>query len=120
MDKITVWHNPRCRKSREGLAMAQKVAEEKGLALEIRKYLDQPPTGKELKAVLKMLGMKPIELVRPKEAIWKEHYKGKELSDEDIIKAMVQYPKLIERPVVIYKNKAVLARPAEKVLELFE
>ena len=120
MDKISIWHNPRCRKSREGLAMAQKIAEEKGLELNIRKYLDQPPSADELKKVLKMLGMKPIELVRTKEAVWKEHFKGKELTDEQIIEAMMQYPKLIERPVVIYKDKAVLARPAEKVLELFK
>jgi len=120
MDKIIVWHNPRCRKSREGLAMAQKVAEEKNLEVEIRKYLDNPPSKEELKKVLKMLGMKPIELVRTKEAIWKENFKGKELSDDEIIEAMVKYPKLIERPIVIYKDKAVLARPAEKVLELFK
>ena len=119
MDKIIVWHNPRCRKSREGLAMAQKAAEEKNLEVEIRKYLDNPPSKEELKKVLKMLGMKPIELVRTKEADWKDNFKGKELSDDEVIDAMVQYPKLIERPVVIYKDKAVLARPAEKVLELF-
>ncbi len=120
MDKIIIWHNPRCRKSREGLAMAQKVAEEKGLLLEVRKYLDNPPSQDELKNVLKILGMKPLELVRTKEAIWKEHFKGKDLTDDQVIEAMTQYPKLIERPVVIYKNKAVLARPAEKVLELFK
>lgn len=119
MNKITVWHNPRCRKSREGLAMAQKVAEEKGLELEIRKYLDNPPTEKELKEVLKMLKMNAIDLVRTKEAIWKENYKGKDLSEAQIVQAMVNNPKLIERPVVIYNGKAVLARPAEKVLELF-
>ena len=119
MSKITVWHNPRCRKSREGLATVEKVAADKGLEVEIRKYLDNPPGKDELTKVLKMLGMKPMELVRTKEAIWKEHFKGKDLTDEQVIDAMVQYPKLIERPVVIYNGKAVLARPAEKVLELF-
>ncbi len=119
MEKIIVWHNPRCRKSREGLAMVQKIAEEKGLQVEVRKYLDNPPSKEELKKVLNLLGMKPIELVRTKESIWKENFKGKELTDDEIIEAMVQYPKLIERPVVIYKDKAVLARPAEKVLSLF-
>jgi len=119
MGKITVWHNPRCRKSREGLAVAEKLAQEKGLELEIRKYLDNPPSEQELKEVLKMLGFKPMDLVRNKEAVWKENFKGKDLSDAEVIKAMVQYPKLIERPVVIYNGKAVLARPAEKVLELF-
>ncbi len=119
MNKVIVWHNPRCRKSREGLAMAEKVAAEKGLEVEIRKYLDNPPSKDELKKVLKMLSMKPIELVRTKEAIWKENFKGKDLTDEQVIEAMSQYPKLIERPIVIYNDKAVLARPAEKVLELF-
>ncbi len=119
MSKITVWHNPRCRKSREGLATAEKIVGEMGLEVEIRKYLDNPPSKAELTKVLKMLGMKPIELVRTKEAVWKEHFKGKDLTDEQVIDAMVQYPKLIERPVVIYNGKAVLARPAEKVLELF-
>jgi len=119
MKKIIVWHNPRCRKSREGLAMAEKTAREKGLELEIRKYLDNPPSEEEIKEVLKMTGMQPIELVRTKEAVWKENFKGKDLSDDEIVKAMASYPKLIERPVVMYNGKAVLARPAEKVLELF-
>ncbi len=120
MDKIIVWHNPRCRKSREGLAYAQKKAQEKGLEIEIRKYLENPPTKEELKKVIEMMGIKPIELVRTKESIWKENFKNKEMTDEEIIEAMSKYPKLIERPVVIYKNKAVLARPAEKVEELFQ
>ena len=118
MNKIIIWHNSRCRKSREGLAMAEKVAVDKGLEVEIRKYLDNPPSKNELTKVLKMSGMKPMELVRTKEAIWKENFKGKDLTDEQVIDALVQYPKLIERPVVIYSDKAVLARPAEKVLEL--
>ena len=119
MSKITVWHNPRCRKSREGLAMIEKIAGKKGLEVEIRKYLDNPPNEDEIQKVLKMLEMKPLELIRTKEAIWKENFKGKDLTDEQVIEAMAQFPKLIERPVVIYNNKAVLARPAEKVLDLF-
>ncbi len=120
MNKIVVWHNPRCRKSREGFAYVQKKAEEKNLEIEIRKYLDIPPTKEELKKVIEMMGIKPIELVRTKESIWKENFKNKEMADEEIIDAMSKYPKLIERPVVIYKNKAVLARPAEKVEDLFK
>jgi arsenate reductase len=119
MNKITIWHNPRCRKSREGLAFAEKIASEKGLEIKIVKYLIDTPSEKELSQVLKTMQMKPIALVRTKEAIWKENYKGKELSDTEIIKAMVKNPKLIERPIVIYKDKAVMARPAEKVAELF-
>ena len=119
MEKIIVWHNPRCKKSREGLALIEKIAKEKGLELEVRKYLDNPPSVSELKNLIKMMGIKPIELVRTKESIWKENFKGKDLTDNEIIEAMAKYPKLIERPVVIYRNKAVLARPAEKILELF-
>jgi len=119
MDKIVIWHNTRCRKSREGLAMVEKVAQEKSLKVEIRKYLDQPPSESELKEVLNMMNKKPIDLVRKKEQIWKDQFKGEELSDEEIIKAMVQYPKLIERPIVLYNGKAVLAQPAEEVLKLF-
>ncbi len=119
MNKITIWHNPRCRKSREGLAFTEELAVEKDLEIQIVKYLNNPPTEKELAKVLKTMSMKPIDLVRTKEAIWKENYKGRELTDAEIIKAMVDNPKLIERPVVIYKDKAVMARPAEKVAELF-
>ncbi len=119
MNKITVWHNSRCRKSREGLAMAEKIAGEKGLEVAIRKYLDNPPNIEEITKVVEMIGIDPIELVRTKEAIWKEQYKGKDLTNEQIIEAMSLYPKLIERPVVMYNDKAVLARPAEKVLDMF-
>ncbi len=119
MNKIIIWHNTRCRKSREGLAMAEKIRQERNIAIEIRKYLDNPPSVEELKNVLKMLEIKPIDLVRVKEAIWKENFKGKDLTDAQIIEAMAKFPKLIERPVVIYKNKAVLGRPAENVEKLF-
>ena len=119
MNKITVWHNPRCRKSREGLAFVEKVASEKKIKIEIIKYLINPPSEIELSKVLKMMQLEPIALVRTKEAIWKENYKGKEMSDTEIIKAMVKNPKLIERPVIIYKDKAVMARPADKATELF-
>lgn len=119
MKKIIIWHNPRCRKSREGLSATEKIAGEKGIQVEIRKYLDNPPGENELKEVLQMMSMKPLELVRTKEAIWKEKFKGKDLSDGEVIKAMHTYPKLIERPVVIFGTKAVLARPADKVSDLF-
>jgi len=108
---IKIYHNSRCSKSRLGLAVLQNAQ----IEFEIIKYLDTPPTAKELTAILKMLGMKPIELVRTKEAIWKENYKGKELSDKEIITAMVTYPKLIERPIVVNGDKAALGRPAENI-----
>jgi len=122
-NKIIIWHNPRCRKSREGLKKTEEIAGEKNLEVEVIKYLDNPPSVEDLKSVLKKMNKKPIEIVRTKEAVWKEKYKedfkaGK-LDDEQIIIAMHENPKLIERPIVIFNDKAVLARPAEKVLELF-
>ncbi len=118
--KLIVWHNPRCRKSREGLRAAEAMAEAKGLTLEIRKYLDEPPKAGELKAVLRKSGMKADEILRNQEKIWKENFKGKTYSDDELIAIMSQYPKLIERPLVIYGDKAVLARPAENIKKLFE
>jgi arsenate reductase len=111
---ITIYHNPRCRKSREGLA----VLEEAGVPYTLVKYLDNPLTSKQLKELIDKLGIKPIELVRTKESIWKEQYKGKTLSDTEIIQAMAKYPKLIERPIVVNGDKAVLGRPAEKIKEI--
>ncbi len=111
---IKIYHNPRCRKSREGLAVLQDAK----VKFEIIKYLDTPPSAVELKEILKKIGIKPLELVRTKEAIWKEKFKGKELSDAEIIKAMVKYPKLIERPIVVNAAKAVLGRPAELIRDI--
>lgn len=111
---IKIYHNPRCRKSREGLAFLQ----EKGHTFEEVRYLDTPFTQDELRAVIEKLGIAPVELVRKTEAIWKENFKGKELSDVEIIEAMVENPKLIERPIVVNGNKAVVARPAEKIDEI--
>ena len=111
---ITIYHNPRCTKSREGLCEIENLNQ----PFEIRKYLDEPFTEKELKEVIKKLNIKPIELVRTKESIWIENYKGKDLSDTQIIEAMLQNPKLIERPIVVNGNKAVIARPKEKINEI--
>ena len=113
---LKIYHNPRCRKSREGLA----ILEESGQDFEIVKYLDTPPSYLELAAILGKLNLKPIELVRKNEAIWKEQFKGKELSDEEIIQAMVDHPILIERPIVVKNNEAVLGRPPENISELFK
>ncbi|PHQ30204.1 arsenate reductase (glutaredoxin) [Leeuwenhoekiella nanhaiensis] len=113
---LKIYHNPRCRKSREGLA----ILEESGQDFEIVKYLDTPPSYLELAAILGKLNLKPIELVRKNEAIWKEQFKGKELSDEEIIQAMVDHPKLIERPIVVKNNEAVLGRPPESISKLFK
>jgi arsenate reductase (glutaredoxin) len=111
---MKIYHNPRCAKSRETLTLLKS----KGQDPEIILYLENPPTEKELKAILKKLQLKPEQLLRKGEAIFKEHYKGKILSDDQWIKAMVENPKLIERPIVIEGNRAVLGRPPEQVLGL--
>ena len=111
---ITIYHNPRCTKSREGLCEIENLNQ----PYEIRKYLDEPFTEKELKEVIKKLNIKPLELVRTKESIWIENYKGKELTDDQIIDALLENPKLIERPIVVNGNKAVIARPKEKINEI--
>ena len=110
---IEIYHNPRCRKSREGLA----IVEASGKDFEIVRYLDEVPTATELKGVLNKLGMSAEQLVRKNEAVWKENYKGKDLDENEIIEAMVSNPKLIERPIVIEGEKAVLGRPPENIAE---
>jgi len=111
---IKIYHNNRCSKSRCAIALL----EEKGKEYEVVKYLEDVPTEAELKNIIKLLGISPIDLVRKNEAIWKENYKGKELSNDEIIAAMLQNPKLIERPIVINGNKAVIGRPTEAILTI--
>nr|WP_299167663.1 arsenate reductase (glutaredoxin) [uncultured Allomuricauda sp.] len=108
---IKIYHNPRCRKSREGLDLLEKS----GKDFEVVLYLENVPTHGELKTIIKQLGIPAIELVRKNEAIWKEKYKGKTLSENEIIDAMVENPKLIERPIVINGNEAVIGRPSEEI-----
>ena len=111
---IKIYHNPRCRKSREGLALIENSGKE----FEIIKYLDNPLSEQELTNIINLLNIKPLELIRTNEKIWKENFKGKDLSDAKIIEAMVAYPKLIERPIVTYNNNVVVGRPPEKILEI--
>ncbi len=112
---ITIYHNPRCSKSRKTLQLIQ----EKGIEPEQVLYLDTPPTVAELGAVLKKLGRSPRELLRTGEDAYKAlSLADKSLSDSVLLKAMVENPKLIERPIVVKGNKAVLGRPPENVLEL--
>ena len=108
---IKIYHNPRCRKSREGLEILQNS----GQAFEIKEYLKEIPSTDELASLIKLLGISPIDLVRKNEAIWKENYKGKTLSDSEIITTMINNPKLIERPIVVNNNKAIVGRPAENI-----
>lgn len=111
---IKIYHNPRCSKSRETL----QILEEKNEMFEVIKYLENPVSAEELQEIIKKLQLSPIDLVRTKEKEWKENFQGKELSDKDIIDAMVKFPRLIERPIVIKGNKAVIGRPPQKILEI--
>ena len=111
---MKIYHNNRCRKSREGLA----ILEASNQSFEIINYLENPPSKEELVNILTLLGIKPMELIRKNETIWKENFKDKELSDNAIINVMLQYPKLIERPIVVKNNKAVIGRPPEKIKEI--
>lgn len=108
---ITIYHNNRCSKSRQGLS----ILEASGKDFEVIKYLENTPTETELRAIIKLLDIAPINLVRKNETIWKTDFKGKDLSDDAIISAMVNHPKLIERPIVINNKKAVIGRPPEKI-----
>ena len=111
---LTIYHNPRCSKSREGLQLLEELNE----PFTVIKYLDTPLTKEELSEIIKKLGIKPIELVRTKEDIWKEKYVDKKLTPAQVIAALIKYPQLIERPIVINGDKAVIARPAEKIKEI--
>jgi arsenate reductase (glutaredoxin) len=110
---IQIYHNPRCGKSRNCLAFVT----EKETEVEIIKYLETPPSKKELTDLLQKLNLKPIQLVRVKESIWIEQYKNKSLSDDAIIEALAAHPILIERPIVIKGNKAIIGRIPEEVAQ---
>ena len=111
---MKIFHNPRCRKSRQGLAILNDAK----VDFEIVEYLKTPPSEKELKDLLSKLKMEPIDLVRQNEPIWKDNYKNKNLDNELIIKAMADNPKLIERPIVINNDVAVIGRPPENILSI--
>lgn len=111
---INIYHNPRCSKSRQGLAFL----EESGKEFEIIKYLEDKLSVDQLESIISKLSIKPIDLIRKNEAIWKSDYKSKKLSDIEIIEAMVTNPKLIERPIVVNKTKAVVGRPPETILSI--
>ncbi|MEQ9423108.1 MAG: arsenate reductase (glutaredoxin) [Cyclobacteriaceae bacterium] len=112
----TIYHNPRCSKSRQAL----NLLEEKGAEINVIEYLKDPPTFDQLKKIIGMLQIKPIDLIRKGEPIYKEKYKGKNLSDDEWISAMIETPKLIERPIVIKDGKATVGRPPENINLLFD
>ncbi len=115
MSDVTIYHNPRCSKSRQTLALL----EENGVQPEVRKYLDDAPSADELKLVLSQLGINARDLLRKKEAEFKENgLDNMDLSDDEIIAIMTRVPKLIERPIVIKGDAARIGRPPESVLEI--
>ncbi|MDA7804566.1 arsenate reductase (glutaredoxin) [Schleiferiaceae bacterium] len=113
---ITIYHNPRCQKSREALALL----EEKGFSFEVRQYMkdEESMSAAEFEDVLDALDMDAIDLVRKNESVWKEEYRDLELGEDEIILAMIENPRLMERPIIVNGDKAVVARPAEKVFEV--
>jgi len=114
LSNIKLWHNPRCSKSREAFS----ILEENNCDKEVFKYLDEKPTKEELKKVLKMLGFKSArEWMRTKEDIYKELNLKDETDEEKLLDAMVEYPKLIERPVIIKGDKAIIGRPTSMIAE---
>ncbi|MFM2214450.1 MAG: putative protein YfgD [Bacteroidota bacterium] len=108
---LQVLHNPRCGKSRNCLAYLKESNKE----FEVLPYLETPPTVEELKILLKKLKVSPLELVRQKEALWIANYKSKSLTEEEIIKALSEHPILIERPIVIDGENAVIGRELDKL-----
>jgi len=111
---MKIYHNPRCSKSRQGLS----ILKDANVEFEIIEYLKTPLSKKEITEIVGKLNIDPIDLIRKNETDWKENFKGKEMTNEQVIDAMVAYPKLIERPIVIQGNKAVIGRPPEKIVSL--
>ena len=111
---ITIYHNPRCSKSRQGLT----IVEASGKDFKVVKYLDEPLSEKALSEIITLLGIPAIDLVRKNEAIWKQSYKNQELSEKELLELMVKNPKLIERPIVVNGTNAVIGRPPERINDI--
>jgi len=112
--KTIIYHNSRCSKSREGLCLLEDLGED----VEIRNYLKEPPGYEELENLLSMLKAEPLDIIRKKEAVFQELYEGKDLSRKEWIEAMIEHPVLIERPIVVKGNRAVVGRPPSLIREL--
>jgi arsenate reductase (glutaredoxin) len=112
---VTIYHNPRCAKSREALALL----EAKGIAPRILRYLEQPPSPAEIKALLRKLGLGARDILRKKEKPYAElHLGDPDLADDLLIRAMASHPILIERPIIVAGARAIVGRPAHRILEL--
>jgi arsenate reductase len=113
---IKIYHNTKCSTSRK----AMDILKDQGVKFETIEYLKTPPTEKEIKALLKMLGTNAEDIVRKKESLFKEKFAGKKLTEEQWIKILSENPVLIERPIIVKGNKAVIGRPLENILELLK
>ena len=111
---FTIYHNPRCSKSRAGLA----YLESKEVEFQVVDYIRNPLSKKELKELLMKMNLKPIEIIRTQEDLYKSDLKGKKFTDDEWIRILIENPKLMQRPIVAKKHKAVLAQPPEKIGEL--
>jgi arsenate reductase (glutaredoxin) len=113
---MIIYYNPQCSKCRE----ARELLEESNCSIEIREYLKDPPSPKELRELLGKLGLRPRDIVRTTEPLFIEEYEGKQLSDAAWIRVLSRHPVLIERPIVIDGEKAVIGRPPVVVLDLLK
>ncbi len=115
-DSVFIYHNARCSKSRS----ACELVATRGISAHVIDYLKTPPSKEELRELVKKLAIKPADLVRRGEEIFKQNYAGKNLSDDEWLDALTAYPILIERPIVVRGGRAVIGRPPEKILELID
>lgn len=116
MSQVTIYHNPRCSKSRQTL----ELLENQGADIEIVRYIEEPLSNATLSELLQLLGMNARELMRKGEDVYKElNLDNPDLSEAQLVQALADYPRLIERPIVVRDGKAVIGRPPENVLELF-
>lgn len=114
--KLKIYHNPRCRKSREALELLNK----KKIDVKIIKYLENHLTFEELKEIIFLLKISVIEIVRTNETLWKNNFKKSNLNENDLIKVLIENPKLIERPIIVGTNKAVIGRPIDKLISFLK
>lgn len=112
---MKIYHNTRCSKSREAL----EIIKSRTNNFEIIEYLKKPLKYEEVKLLLKKLNIEPIKLIREKESVWKENYKGTEMNENEIINTIIKHPKLMERPIIEMNKTAIIGRPVENVLCLF-